>query len=207
MDFSSVPQDAEERIRLRAVLDESGPEYLHNMLREIDPNAAARIHPNNTKKVIRAIEAAKSGSPIPDFEQSFKKTKDYEYLLIGLNRERQELYERINLRVDMMLEAGLENEIKELMRMGLDSDNISMKGIGYKEMIAAFNGEYGFDEAVELIKRSSRRYAKRQLTWLRRYPDMHWFDLSAGAEGEYERMTALIREFLNEEYYGRKEKS
>jgi tRNA dimethylallyltransferase len=207
MDFSSVPQDAEERSRLRAVLDENGPEYLHNMLREIDPNAAARIHPNNTKKVIRAIEAAKSGSPIPDFEQSFKKTKDYEYLLIGLNRERQELYERINLRVDMMLEAGLENEIKELMRMGLDSDNISMKGIGYKEMIAAFNGEYGFDEAAELIKRSSRRYAKRQLTWLRRYPDMHWFDLSAGAEGEYERMTALIREFLNEEYYGRKEKS
>lgn len=198
MDFAAAPKDSAERERLRALLAEKGPEYLHSLLREIDPDAAERIHPNNTKKVIRAIEAAKSGSPIPAFEESFKKTADYDYLLIGLNRDRTELYDRINRRVDIMLDAGLEDEIKGLMAMGLDSESISMKGIGYKEMIAYFNGEYGRDEAVELVKRSSRRYAKRQLTWFRRYDDMHWFDLSAGADAgaEYLRMVELIREFI-----------
>lgn len=198
MDFAAAPKDSAERERLRALLAEKGPEHLHSLLREIDPNAAGRIHPNNTKKVIRAIEAAKSGSPIPAFEASFKKTADYDYLLIGLNRDRAELYDRINRRVDIMLDAGLEDEIKGLMAMGLDSESISMKGIGYKEMIAYFNGEYDRDEAVELVKRSSRRYAKRQLTWFRRYDDMHWFDLSAGADAgvEYLRMVELIREFI-----------
>lgn len=198
MDFAAAPKDSAERERLRALLAEKGPEYLHSLLRSIDLDAAERIHPNNTKKVIRAIEAAKSGSPIPAFEESFKKTADYDYLLIGLNRDRAELYDRINRRVDIMLDAGLEDEIKGLMAMGLDSESISMKGIGYKEMIAYFNGEYGRDEAVELVKRSSRRYAKRQLTWFRRYDDMQWFDLSAGADAgaEYLRMVELIREFI-----------
>lgn len=199
MDFAAAPKDSEERERLRAELAEKGPEHLHSMLREVDPDAAERIHPNNTKKVIRAIEAARSGNPIPAFEESFKKTSDYDYLLIGLNRDRAELYDRINRRVDIMLDAGLEEEIKGLMAMGLDSGSISMKGIGYKEMIAYFNGEYGRDEAVELVKRSSRRYAKRQLTWFRRYPDMNWFDLSAGADAdaEYSRMLKLIHEFID----------
>lgn len=198
MDFAAAPKDSAERERLRALLAEKGPEYLHSLLRSIDLDAAERIHPNNTKKVIRAIEAAKSGSPIPAFEESFKKTADYDYLLIGLNRDRAELYDRINRRVDIMLDAGLEDEIKGLMAMGLDSESISMKGIGYKEMIAYFNGEYGRDEAIELVKRSSRRYAKRQLTWFRRYDDMQWFDLSAGADAgaEYLRMVELIREFI-----------
>ena len=195
MDFSSAPRDTEERERLRAFLAENGPEKLHELLRDADPAAAKRIHPNNTKKVIRAIEAARSGNPIPAFEESYRKTKDDDELLIGLDRDRQELYDRINLRVDIMLDAGLEDEIKELMNLGLSSDNISMKGIGYKEMIAYLNGEYSRDEAVELVKRNSRRYAKRQLTWFRRYNDIHWFDLTAGAVGEYERMKELISAF------------
>ena len=196
MDFASAPKDMEEREKLRAYLAENGPEKLHDILKIEDPSAAERIHPNNTKKVIRAIEAARSGNPIPSFEKSFKRTQDYEYLLIGLDRDRQELYDRINMRVDIMIDAGLENEIKQLMNLGLSSDNISMKGIGYKEMIAYFDGEYGRDEAIELVKRNSRRYAKRQLTWFRRYDDIHWFDLTAGAVGEYERMKELIRAFL-----------
>ena len=196
MDFASVPKDMEEREKLRAYLAENGPEKLHDILKSEDPSAAERIHPNNTKKVIRAIEAARSGNPIPSFEQSFKRKQDYEYLLIGLDRDRQELYDRINMRVDIMIDAGLENEIKQLMNLGLSSDNISMKGIGYKEMIAYFDGEYGRDEAIELVKRNSRRYAKRQLTWFRRCDDIHWFDLTAGAVGEYERMKELIRAFL-----------
>ena len=199
MDFASSPKNTEQREYLRNFLEENGPEKLHALLQDADPDAASRIHPNNTKKVIRAIEAARSGNPIPAFDESFRRTDDYDYLLIGLNRDRNELYDRINMRVDIMLDAGLEDEIKKLMKLGLSSDNISMKGIGYKEMIACINGEYSRDEAVELVKRNSRRYAKRQLTWFRRYDDIHWFDLTAGAVGEYERMKKLIHSFLDGE--------
>lgn len=199
MDFASSPKNTEQREYLRNFLEENGPEKLHALLQDADPDAASRIHPNNTKKVIRAIEAARSGNPIPAFDESFRRTDDYDYLLIGLNRDRNELYDRINMRVDIMLDAGLEDEIKKLMKLGLSSDNISMKGIGYKEMIAYINGEYSRDEAVELVKRNSRRYAKRQLTWFRRYDDIHWFDLTAGAVGEYERMKKLIHSFLDGE--------
>lgn len=199
MDFASSPKNTEQREYLRNFLEENGPEKLHALLQDADPDAASRIHPNNTKKVIRAIEAARSGNPIPAFDESFRRTDDYDYLLIGLNRDRNELYDRINMRVDIMLDAGLEDEIKKLMKLGLSSDNISMKGIGYKEMIAYINGEYSRDEAVELVKRNSRRYAKRQLTWFRRYDDIHWFDLTTGAVGEYERMKKLIHSFLDGE--------
>ncbi len=199
MDFASSPKNTEQREYLRNFLEENGPEKLHALLQDADPDAASRIHPNNTKKVIRAIEAARSGNPIPAFDESFRRTDDYDYLLIGLNRDRNELYDRINMRVDIMLDAGLEDEIKKLMKLGLSSDNISMKGIGYKEMIAYINGEYSRDEAVELVKRNSRRYAKRQLTWFRRYDDIHWFGLTAGAVGEYERMKKLIYSFLDGE--------
>ena len=196
MDFASTPKNEEERQELQKILEENGPQYLHDMLREIDPDAAERIHPNNTKKMIRAIEAARAGEKIPAFEESFKPTGDYEVLLICLDRDREQLYNRINLRVDIMMEKGLIPEIKSLMAMGLTEDSISMKGIGYKELIAHFNGEYDLETAVELIKRNSRRYAKRQLTWFRRYPDMHWFDLSTDVDVEYSRMCQVISDYL-----------
>jgi len=196
MDFASTPKDDAERERLRKLLEEHGTEYLHDMLREVDPEAAERIHPNNTKKMIRAIEAAQAGKKIPAFEESFRKTDDYDVLLICLDRDRQQLYDRINLRVDIMMEKGLIEEIRSLMAMGLTEDSISMKGIGYKELIAHFNGEYDLETAVELIKRNSRRYAKRQLTWFRRYPDMHWFDLSTDVDAEYQRMCGVIADYL-----------
>lgn len=196
MDFSRSPSDPGMRRTLREYLEEHGPEALHAMLKEMDPAAASRIHPNNTKKVIRAIEAAKAGHPIPEFEGSFQKEGDYDYLLIGLDRQREQLYDRINRRVDLMMEAGLEQEIQKLMAMGLDREHISMKGIGYKELIACQEGAYSLSEAVELIKRNSRHYAKRQLTWFRRYPDIHWFDLSADADAAYLQMKELIRSFL-----------
>ena len=196
MDFASTPKNEEERQELQKILEENGPQHLHDMLREIDPDAAERIHPNNTKKMIRAIEAARAGEKIPAFEESFKPTGDYEVLLICLDRDREQLYNRINLRVDIMMEKGLIPEIKSLMAMGLTEDSISMKGIGYKELIAHFNGEYDLETAVELIKRNSRRYAKRQLTWFRRYPDMHWFDLSTDVDGEYSRMCQVISDYL-----------
>ncbi|MCI8284746.1 MAG: tRNA (adenosine(37)-N6)-dimethylallyltransferase MiaA [Firmicutes bacterium] len=196
MDFAKAPKNDAERKRMRAILTAAGPDYLHKILENCDPDAARRIHPNNTKKVIRAIEAAKTGEKIPDFENSFKKTTDYEYLLIGLDRNREELYERINMRVDIMINAGLKEEIQELIDKGLDSSDISMKGIGYKEIIDSLKGEYDMDTAAELIKRNTRRYAKRQLTWFRRYPDIHWFNLSEDGEA-LQKMESLIADYLS----------
>ncbi len=197
MDFAGTARNDAERMKLKSLLSKAGPAYLHLLLQNADPEAAARIHPHNTKKVIRAIEAAKAGVKIPDFEESFKKTADYEYMLIGLDRNRQELYERINRRVDIMVNAGLSEEIERLLSMGLNGDDISMKGIGYKEMIGALKGEYDMETAVDMIKRNTRRYAKRQLTWFRRYPDIHWFNLSENACA-YDDMESLVARYLDE---------
>lgn len=183
MDFAGAPKDDGFRENLEKLAAEHGNEYVHGILAKLDPEAAERIHPNNLKKLIRAIEVAENtGSGIPAFEQSFRPTKDYEYVLIGLMRDREELYSRIDMRVDMLIDMGLEDEIKRLLDMGLCADDISMKGIGYKEMIGYFNGEYDFDEAVRLVKRNTRHYAKRQMTWLRRYKEMHWVNLSECSE-------------------------
>ena len=213
MDFSAPPADLEQREKYRKTAEEKGPQYLHDILNDIDPDAAARIHPNNVRKVIRAIEAAKSGEKIPSFETSFRSTSDYRCILIGLQRDRAELYDRINRRVDQMISDGLEDEIRSLMSMGLSSSDISMKGIGYKEMIDAMNGRITMEEATELIKRNSRRYAKRQMTWFRRSPDIRWFDLSENSEmtcdagaacsaergGSEEEILSLILSYIREQ--------
>ena len=164
MDFSNAPQDDELRQTLENEAELFGPEYLHNKLKEADPVAADRIHPNNVKKVIRALEGAISGNTITDFKNCQEKCKDYDTILIGLTRNRAELYDRINLRVDIMVEQGLFEEVEGLLQMGLEEADISMKGIGYKEIIGYFDGLYTKEEAIDLIKKNSRHLAKRQLT-------------------------------------------
>lgn len=179
MDFSVMPKQTGFREQLEADAKEFGFEHVHDKLKSLDPAAAARIHPNNLKKVIRAIEVFETtGEGIREFHESFVPTQDYGCILIGLTRDREELYRRIDERVDYLIEAGLIKEVKALLEKGLTEDSISMKGIGYKEMIACLNGEYDLAEAVRLVKRNTRHYAKRQMTWLRRYPDMIWFNLS-----------------------------
>lgn len=179
MDFSAMPRQAGFREQLEQEAAEKGPEVLHARLAAADPAAAARIHPNNVKKLIRAIEVAESsGKGIPEFSESLVKTADYDYILVGLCRDREELYQRIDRRVELMMEAGLTEEVKALMDMGLTEADISMKGIGYKEVIGALKGEYSMEDALALVQQSSRRYAKRQMTWFRRYPDITWFNLS-----------------------------
>ncbi len=180
MDFSVMPKQAEFRRELEREAELFGPEHVHNRLKALDQAAAERIHPNNLKKVIRALEVLETtGERIREFQESFVPTKDYQSILIGLNRDRNELYQRIDQRVDLLMKAGLVREIEGLLEKGLTEHNISMKGIGYKEIIGCLHGEYDLEEAVRLVKRNTRHYAKRQLTWLRRYPDMIWFDLSA----------------------------
>ena len=191
MDFSGASVDTELRDTLLNEAELFGPEYIYNKLKEADPKAAERIHPNNVKKVIRALEGAISGKNIVDFKNCQEKCKDYDTILIGLTRNRPELYDRINQRVDIMIEEGLFHEVEELLEMGLDESDISMKGIGYKEIIGYFDGLYGQEEAIELIKKNSRHLAKRQLTWFRRYEDTKWFNLS-----EYESDEAAVGEII-----------
>ena len=191
MDFSGASVDTELRDTLLNEAELFGPEYIYNKLKEADPKAAERIHPNNVKKVIRALEGAISGKNIVDFKNCQEKCKDYDVILIGLTRNRPELYDRINQRVDIMIEEGLFHEVEELLEMGLDESDISMKGIGYKEIIGYFDGLYGQEEAIELIKKNSRHLAKRQLTWFRRYEDTKWFNLS-----EYESDETAVGEII-----------
>lgn len=179
MDFSAPPGDPAFRDRLYQEAEEQGAAVLYERLKGLDAEAAARIHPNNIKKVVRAIEAAHLGIKVKDFAKDLRPTTDYTARLIGLKRNRAQLYARINQRVDLLMEQGLVEEVKCLMARGLTEDDISMKGIGYKEIIGYLEGRYDLMEATELVKRNTRHYAKRQMTWFKRYQDMRWFDISA----------------------------
>ena len=184
MDFAKSDANEELREQLRLELEENGIDYMHNKLRELDSDSANRIHKNNTKRVIRALEVALSGKKMNDFSNDLKINEKYKPIIIVLNREREHLYKRIDKRVDIMMENGLIEEVKNLLNMGYTKDMISMQGIGYKEIIKYLEGEYELDEAIEIIKRDSRRYAKRQLTWFRRYDDAKWFNLDEYNDSE-----------------------
>ena len=146
----------------------------------LKPDSAEAIHPNNVKKVIRAIERLEAGEGrVRPFDGNISENPDYDPLMVCLTRDREELYDRINRRVDALVEAGLIDEVKKLTGMGLTAEDISMKGIGYKEIIEYLDGETSLEEAVDKIKKNTRHYAKRQLTWFRRYDRIHLFDLSA----------------------------
>lgn len=192
MDFSDVPKDDDLRLTLEKEAQLFGPEYIYEKLKNKDSEAAARIHPNNVKKVIRALEAAQYGSKVRDFKNCTKKCKDYERILTGLTRNRDELYDRINKRVDTLVQEGLFKEVEDLLEMGLTEDDISMKGIGYKEIIAYFDGFCTKEEAIDLIKKNTRHLAKRQLTWFRRYDDMHWFNIS-----DYKDEQTAVKELIS----------
>ncbi|WP_432409541.1 tRNA (adenosine(37)-N6)-dimethylallyltransferase MiaA [Wukongibacter sp. M2B1] len=193
MNFSNTSSDKEIRDRLTREYEKYGSKYLHDKLKEIDREAAERIHPNNVKRVIRALEIFYStGETTKDFSRDLIENQDYNYILIGLNRDRQLLYERINKRVDIMFNQGLLEEVQDLVNMGLKVQDISMKGIGYKEVIGYIDGEYDLSYAKELIKKNTRRYAKRQLTWFKRYDKMKWFDL----DNDKEKIIFNIIEFI-----------
>ena len=198
MDFGKSDANQELREELNKELEENGPAYMYEKLVSLDKEAAERIHPNNTKRVIRAIEVAMSGEKMNDFSKDLRYNKKYRPIIIVLNRDRQALYDRINLRVDIMLKNGLIEEVKGLLDRGYTKDMISMQGIGYKEIIKYFDGEYTLEEAIEIIKRDSRRYAKRQLTWFRRYEDAKWFEIDKfdSAEELKDAVVSYVKEML-----------
>lgn len=174
-----APADEEYRDKLYKLAEEKGADFLHDMLREVDPESALSIHANNVKRVIRALEYYHaSGEPISLHNQRTKEAPSpYESLRIYFTRERSHLYERIDKRVDIMMEMGLEQEVKALMDSGLSYDTTAMQALGYKEMADAISGKITVKEAVELIKQGSRRYAKRQLTWFKRDAEGIWLNL------------------------------
>ena len=192
LDFASSPSEGRED--LYKLNEEEGVYALYEILMGLDPEAAERIHPNNVKRVIRAIEAAKLGKSVQEFKRSFDLREEYSPILIGLTRDREELYDRINQRVDMMMDAGLLDEVKSLYEKGMRGHDYPMKGIGYKELIDYLEGEISLDDAITSIKTNSRHYAKRQFTWFKRYDEMEWFDLT-GVQ-EYESVIQEIEEWL-----------
>jgi len=199
MDFSAPPGNKEYRRELEELAKREGSEVLHKLLAEKDPAAAERIHPNNEKKIVRALEILNEGQGrVKEFSESFQPTDDYDVILVGLERDRAELYDRINRRVDLLMDAGLVEEVKQLLDMGLAEEHISMKGIGYKEIIGYLHGEYSLEDAVELVKKNTRHYAKRQLTWFKRYETMKWFCFSEkkSFEENMEPVFAYVKEEL-----------
>lgn len=170
IDFTDNDADTPYRAQLEQLATQKGADYLHNMLKEVDAESAQTIHANNVKRVIRALEYYKlTGTPISEHNRTERdKESPYDFCYFVLNDDRAKLYERIEQRVDLMVADGLVEEVQRLKDMGLDRSYISMQGLGYKEILAYLDGEYDLDHALYLIKRDTRHFAKRQLTWFRR---------------------------------------
>lgn len=177
MGFANVNSDSKIRKELEELYNKYGKEYMHNMLRSMSEKAADKIHPNNVIRVIRAIEICKLGGHIGDFSTDLKLNDKFDCKIVVLNRDRQVLYERINMRVDIMMEKGLIKEVEKLYEMGYGKELTSMKGIGYKEVIDYLDGKSTLEQAIDKIKQGTRRYAKRQITWFKRYENATWIDL------------------------------
>ena len=182
MDFGGTNSDPSVRKELEEILNDKGKDYLYRLLQDLSPEAAKRIHPNNTKRVIRAIEVYKTGGEMGDFSNDLKYNPKFDAKIIVLNRDRSILYDRINQRVDMMFDMGLLDEVKGLHQMGYTSQMQSMKGIGYKEVLEYFDGKMTLEESIDILKQGTRRYAKRQITWFKRYENALWLDLDKVTE-------------------------
>ena len=178
IDFTEGEEDREYRSSLEQLAQSQGSDTLHKMLQEIDPPSAASIHANNMKRVIRALEFYHlNGYPISKHnQQESEKESPYNLAYFVLNDERSRLYERIDKRVDLMMEAGLVEEVRGLRKMGYDRSMVSMQGLGYKELLAWMDGEYSLEEAVRILKRDTRHFAKRQITWFKREKDVIWMN-------------------------------
>jgi tRNA dimethylallyltransferase len=179
-----VGPDGDFRAAMQKEAEEAGPEALHRRLAQVDPVAAARLHPNDLLRVIRALEVHHlTGLPLSAFPRTPKdeRAASFRFLRIGLTAPRDVLYERRNRRVDRMMELGLLDEVKGLLASGYHLGLKSMNSLGYRELGAYLEGRVSLDEAVETFKRSTRRFAKRQMTWFRKTPDVRWFDVTVSS--------------------------
>lgn len=178
IDFSKESEKSPIREELEQLAKEKGCAYLHEKLQQVDPKSAEKIHANNVKRVIRALEYFElTGNPISvhNEEESLKESP-YNVAYFVLNDLREKLYERINARVDLMLQEGLIEEVSMLAKKGYTKDMVSMQGLGYKEILSYLEGNCTLDEAVYILKRDTRHFAKRQLTWFKREQDVIWIN-------------------------------
>ncbi|PFE05256.1 tRNA dimethylallyltransferase [Bacillus cereus] len=186
--FTDEAGDLVYREKLEKLAIENGVEYIHKKLQEVDPESANRIHANNVRRVIRALEIFHTtGQKMSDQLEKQENELLYDVSLIGLTMNREMLYDRINLRVDLMVEQGLVQEVNTLYENGV-RDCQSIQAIGYKELYNYFEGHVSLEEAIMQLKTNSRRYAKRQLTWFRNKMDVTWFDVTDG-----EKTTEILR--------------
>ena len=174
IDFTDNGEDSSIREELELLGREKGGEYLHDLLHKIDPDAAGEIHPNNKKRVIRAIEFFRqTGEKISEHNRREReKSSPYNFLYYTVNMDRETLYQRIDRRVDLMMEQGLVEEVKKLKEMGCTRNMVSMQGLGYKEILDYLQGDCTLEEAVYILKRDTRHFAKRQITWFKRERDV-----------------------------------
>jgi len=197
--FSEVSDNREIREKWERYLEEHGKEALHQVLVSKDPEYAKELHPNNARRVVRALEVIElSGQSMGAYQNDWDRTSPYDLVMIGLTMERSFLYDRINKRVDQMMEEGLLDEVRHLLSLGISPTSTALQAIGYKELISYIHGESSLEEAVELLKRNSRRYAKRQLTWFRRMKEVKWFDMTDLSK--WEENQEIISKYVQESY-------
>lgn len=193
--YNFIPADTDWQLRekLKAQASEAGIAALYSWLKDVDPAAAERIHPNDERRIIRALEVYQTtGEPLSFWEQQVDRGRQrYDLLMIGLTRPREQIYGRINARVDMMVQAGLIEEARRLLAQGLDQNFIASQAIGYKELFSYLQGSEGLNDALERLKMNTRRYAKRQLTWFRADPRINWLDVS-----KYQQPNELVDDVL-----------
>ncbi len=181
-EFPDDSYDPELRQKLMDEVDEKGIEHFYQKLMAVDPVTAKKIHPNNKRRIVRALEVYyTTGETMSAISAKQKKEPIYDCLIIGLTMDREKLYERINARVDQMMDEGLLDEVKRLYEMDL-KDVSATQAIGYKELFEYFEGKVSLEEAVENLKRNTRRFAKRQLTWFKNKMTVEWFDVTEGAK-------------------------
>ena len=194
IDFSESNEDTSYRTELENLAEEKGVEFVHDMLREVDPASADAIHANNLKRVIRALEFYKqTGEKISEHnEKERAKESPYEFCYFVLNDDRERLYQRIDLRIDQMVEEGLLEEVSSLKDKGYTKDMVSMQGLGYKEILDYLNGECTFEEAIYILKRDTRHFAKRQLTWFRREKDVIWVNKNEFKHNEEQILSSML---------------
>lgn len=199
IDFTEHGEDDRYRKELEELAEKEGAETLHRMLSSVDPESGAAIHANNVKRVIRALEYYKqTGEPISRHNQEQRqKESPYQLAYFVLNEERSKLYQRIDQRIDQMLEAGLVAEVKHLKEAGYHRDLVSMQGLGYKEILEYLEGDCTLEEAVYRLKRDTRHFAKRQITWFKREQQVEWFykpDYDGKEDRILEAMLASLKE-------------
>lgn len=198
VDFTDSEDNHELREKYERIANEKGSTYLHELLRKVDEQSAEAIHKNNVKRVVRALEYYElTGRKISEHNEAEREKKSpYDFSYLVLNDRRERLYERIEKRVDMMIEEGLVEEVEKLLKKGVSRESTAMQALGYKEIYGYLKGEYDLDRAVYLIKRDTRHFAKRQITWFKRERDVTWIPKDAFGY-DTQKMLAYILEKIN----------